>query len=63
MVGHFQAPLHDAPMFATIYPNYSMSLEDPYIYDVLKSYNYHVRFDKYVDSWMIQIKCKNVLWF
>ena len=38
IIGGFTAPLHDGPAFDTIYPKSSVSLEDPYIYDLLKEY-------------------------
>ena len=38
IVGGFTAPLHNGPAFGTIFPKYSVSLDDPHIYDLLKAY-------------------------
>ena len=38
LIGGFLAPLYTGPSFETIFPKYFLSLEDPYIYDLLKSY-------------------------
>ena len=38
IIGRFTAPLHDGLAFGTIFPKYSVSLDDPHIYDLLKAY-------------------------
>ena len=38
IIGGFTAPLHNGPAYGTIFPKYSVSLEDPHIYDLLKAY-------------------------
>ena len=56
LIGSFTVPLHDGPAFGTIYPKYSVSFEDPYIYDLLKSYIVPKGFN--MDTWskIIQLK-------
>ena len=34
----FTAPLHDGPAFGTVFPKYSVRLDEPHIYDLLKAY-------------------------
>ena len=38
IIGGFTAPLHDGPAYGTVFLKYSISLEDPHIYDLLKAY-------------------------
>ena len=38
IIGGFTAPLHDGPAFGTVFPKYSVNLDDPHIYDLLKAY-------------------------
>ena len=38
LIGGFEGPLHNGPLFGTIFPKYCVSLADPYIYDLLKAY-------------------------
>ena len=38
IIGGFTAPLHNGPAFGTIFPKYSVSLDDPHIYDLLEAY-------------------------
>ena len=38
IIGGFTAPLHDGLAYGTVFPKYSVSLEDPHIYDLLKAY-------------------------
>ena len=56
LIGSFTVPLHAGPAFGTIYPRYSVSFEDPYIYDLLKSYIVPKGFN--MDTWskIIQLK-------
>ena len=56
IIGGFTAPLHDGPAFGTIYPKYSVSLEDPYIYDLLKAYILPKGFNMDTRSKIIQLK-------
>ena len=56
IIGGFTAPLHDGPAFGTIYPKYFVSLEDPYIYDLLKSYILPKGFNMDTGSKIIQLK-------
>ena len=56
IIGGFTAPLHDGPAFGTIYPKYSVSLEDPYIYDLLKAYILPKGFNMDTGSKIIQLK-------
>ena len=56
IIGGFNAPLHDGPPFGTIYPKYSVSLEDPYIYDLLKAYILPKGFNMDTGSKIIQLK-------
>ena len=56
IIGGFTTPLHDGPAFGTIYPKYFVSLEDPYIYDLLKTYILPKVFDMDTGSNIIQLK-------
>ena len=56
IIDGFTAPLHDGPAFGTIYPKYSVSLEDPYIYDLLKAYIMPKGFNMDTGSKIIQLK-------
>ena len=38
IIGGFTAPLHNGPAFGTIFPKYSVSLDDTHIYDLLKAF-------------------------
>ena len=38
IIGGFTTPLHEGPAFGTIFPKYSVSLDDPHIYNLLKAY-------------------------
>ena len=44
LIRGFEGPLHNDPFFGTIFPKYSISLDDPYICDLLKSYIHPFRF-------------------
>jgi hypothetical protein len=63
LIGGFQAPLSDGPAFATVYPKYVVSLDDPYIYDLLKAYILPVGFDMTSRSCILQLKCMVVVRF
>ena len=56
LIGGFLAPLHTGPTFETIFPKYSVSLEDPCIYDLLKSYIMPQGFNMDTGSHIIQLK-------
>ena len=56
LIGGFLAPLHIAPTFETISYKYSVSLEDPYIYDLLKAYILPQGFNMDTGSHIIQLK-------
>ena len=56
LIGGFLAPLHTGPAFETIFPKYSVSLEDPYIYDLLKAYILPQGFNMAIGSHIIQLK-------
>jgi hypothetical protein len=55
--------LFDGPTFSTVYPKYHVALDDPYIYDVLKSYILLTWFDMNSHSHIIQIKCMVIVRF
>ena len=38
IIGGFIAPLHDGLAYGVVFSKYSVSLEDPHIYDLLKAY-------------------------
>ena len=56
IIGGFTAPLHDGLSYGTVFPKYSVSLEDPHIYDSLKSYIQPQGFKMMQGSKMIQLK-------
>ena len=56
IIGGFTAPLHQGPAYGTIFPNYSVSLDDPYIYDLLKAYVLPQGFSMQSGSRIIQLK-------
>ena len=56
LIGGFLAHLHIGPTFETIFPKYFVSLEDPYIYDLLKVYIPPPRFQMDTCSHIIQLK-------
>ena len=56
IIGGFTTPLHDGPAFGTIYPKYYVSLEDPYIYHLLKAYILPKGFNMDTGSKIIQLK-------
>ena len=63
IIGGFTTPLHEGPAFGTIFPNYSSSLYDPYIYDLLKSYIHPMGFNMDTGSKIIQLKYQVVIFF
>ena len=56
IIGDFIAPLHDGLAFGTIYPKYFVSLEDLYIYDLLKAYILPKGFNMDTGLKIIQLK-------
>ena len=56
LIGGFLAPLHTAPAFETIFPQYLVSLEDHYIYDLLKAYILPQGFNMDIGSHIIWLK-------
>ena len=61
IIGSFTSLLHDGPTYGTIFPKYSVSLEDPliydlHIYDLLKAYIQPQGFKMMQGSKIIQLK-------
>lgn len=56
VIGGFASPLHNGPAFGTVYPRYSMSLDDPFIYNLLQAYIHPQGFDMAETSKIIQLK-------
>ena len=56
IIGSFTTPLHDGPAYGTVLPKYSVSLEDPHIYDLLKAYIQPQGFKIMQGSKIIQLK-------
>ena len=56
IIDGFTTPLHDGPAFGTIFPKYSVSLDDPHIYDLLKAYILPQGFSMMTGSKIIQLK-------
>ena len=44
LIRGFEGPLHNGPFFGIIFPKYYVSLDDPYIYDLLKAYIFPLGF-------------------
>ena len=63
LIGGFEGPLHNGPFFGTIFPKYSVSLDDPYIYDLLKAYIRPLGFKMDSGSKIIQLKLLVVIHF
>ena len=63
LIGGFEGPLHNGPFFGTIFPMYSISLDDPYIYDLLKAYIHPLGFKMDTGSRIIQLKSLVVIRF
>ena len=62
LIGGFEGPLHNGP-FGTIFPKYFVSLDDPYIYDLLKAYIRPLGFKMDTSSKIIQLKSLVVICF
>ena len=56
IIGGFTTPLHEGPAFDTIFPKYSVSLDDPHIYNLLKAYILLQGFQMMSGSKIIQLK-------
>ena len=56
IIGSFTTPLHDGPAYGTVFPKYSIILEDPHIYDLLKAYIQPQGFQMMQGSKIIQLK-------
>ena len=56
IIGGFTVPLHDGPAYSTVFPKYSVSLEYPHIYDLLKAYIQPQGFHMMQGSKIIQLK-------
>ena len=56
LIGGFEGLLHNGFFFGTIFLKYSFSLDDPYIYDLLKAYICPLGFKMDTCSKIIQIK-------
>ena len=63
LIGGFEGPLHNGPFFGTIFPKYSVSLDDPYIYDLLKAYIRPLGFKMDTGSKIIHLKYLVVIHF
>ena len=63
LIGVFECPLHNGPFFDTIFPKYFVSLDDPYIYDLLKAYIHPLGFKMDTGSKIIQLKSLVVIRF
>ena len=63
LIGGFEGPLHNGPFFGTIFPKYSVSLDDPYIYDLLKAYIHPLGFKMDTGSKIIYLKSLVVIRF
>ena len=59
----FEGPLHTGPFFGTIFPKYSVSLDDPYIHDLLKAYICPLGYKMDIGSKIIQLKSLVVIRF
>ena len=59
----FEGPLHNDPFFGTIFPKYSVNLDDPYIYDLLKAYIRPLGFKMDTGSKIIQLKSLVIIHF
>ena len=56
IIGGFTAPLHDGPAFGTVFPKYSVSLDETHIYELLKAYILPQGFRMMQGSKIIQLK-------
>ena len=63
IIGGFSSPLHDGLAFGTVYPKYSVSLDDPYIYKFLQAYIQSQGFDMSVNSLIPQLKTLIIVQF
>ena len=63
LIGGFEGPLHNGLVFGTIFPKYSISLDDPYICDLLKSYICRLGFKMDTSSKIIQLKSLVIIYF
>ena len=63
LIGGFEGPLHNGPFFGTIFPKYFVSLDDPYIYDLLKAYIRPLGFKMDTNSKIIHLKSLVVICF
>lgn len=63
LISGFEGPLHNGLFFGTIFPKYFVSLDDPYIYDLLKSYIRPLGFKMDTRSKIIQLKSLVVIHF
>ena len=63
LIGGFEGPLHNGPFFGTIFTKYFVSLDEPYIYDLLKAYSHPLGFKMDTGSKIIQLKSLVVIRF
>lgn len=59
----FSIPLHESPAFGTIFPKYSVSLDDCFIYDLLQAYIHPQGFDMKLLFKKIQLKTLTIVHF
>ena len=63
LIRGFEGPLHNDLFFGTIFPKYSISLDDPYICDLLKAYIRPLGFKMDTGSKIIQLKSLVIIRF
>lgn len=63
MVGGFEAPLHNGPVWSSIVPCYQVSLTDPHISDLLQAYIQFSSFDMSNLSNIVQLHTTLILRF
>jgi hypothetical protein len=55
MIGGFQAPLHNGPVWSSVLPRFQVSLTDPFIYTLLQAYIQFSGFDMINPSEIAQL--------
>jgi len=63
MIGGFQAPLHNGPVWSFVLPRFQVSLTDPFIYTLLQAYIQFSGFDMINPSEIAQFHTTTCLWF
>jgi hypothetical protein len=63
LIGGFQAPLHNGPVWSSVLPRFQVSLTDPFIYSLLQAYIQLSGFDMATPSEIAQLHTTTYLCF